>query len=85
MRRHVIRPTREHVAFMDDMKAVLANHVHLSAKEMLALASQFVGNLTALQDQRTMTSETVMAIVASNIEIGNQAAIDGVMQSEGSA
>lgn len=80
-----MEPTPELVAAMDDMKGVLAKHQHLSAMQMLALASQFVGNLIALQDQRKVTPAMAMEMVAKNIEIGNQVAVEGVMGSRGTA
>lgn len=80
-----LRPTPDLIAAMDDMKAVIGRHEHLSASAMLAVASQFVGNLIALQDQTKVTPKMAMELVARNIEIGNAAAIEGVMNSEGSA
>lgn len=78
------QPTPELVAFMNDLKAALGKHTNLSAMQMLAVASQFVGNLIALQDQRKVTPAMAMECVARNIEIGNPAAIEGVMNTEGS-
>lgn len=69
-------PTAEHNAFMADAKALLGKYEHLDAVQLLALASQLVGNIVALQDQTKMTVDTVMAVVASNIEEGNAVAID---------
>jgi hypothetical protein len=48
---------------------------------MLAVASAVVGQLVALQDQRTMTPSMAMEIVASNIERANQDVIDGLRNS----
>ena len=79
-------PTPKHVAFMGDMKAVFKKRGDdQTAMEMLALASQLVGNLVALQDQRTVTPAMAMQVVASNIEVGNQTVIDGLLDSKGSA
>ena len=80
-----VQPTSEHVAFMDDLKAALGRHTSLTGMEMLAIASQFVGNLIALQDQRAVTADTVMDMVAKNIEIGNHAVIANLDQPEGRA
>lgn len=71
----------EHVAFMEDLKAALAKHTNLSGVEMLAVASQFVGNLVALQDQTRYSASRVMEIVANNIEIGNAVAIEAALGS----
>lgn len=78
-------PTPELIAAMDDMKAVLAKHSHLSGLQMLAIASQLVGNLIALQDQTRVTSSMAMLLVSRNIEIGNLEAIAGVLDTRGQA
>lgn len=61
---------------MVDLKAALAMHGHLTPPVMLALASQLVGNLIALQDQTRYTGEAVMEIVVQNVQLGNSAVID---------
>lgn len=71
-----IKPTREQIAFRDDMLAALRRHQHLRPDEMLAVASHFVGQLVAMQDQRKLTPAMAMQIVASNIEAGNQGVIE---------
>lgn len=76
----------EHTVFRNDLVAVLKKHGDtLTAPEMLALASHLVGQLVALQDQRTVTPEMAMKLVADNIEQGNQEAIDGLLDTKGSA
>lgn len=67
-----IKPTAAMTAFRDDMVAQLRKHSHLRPDEMLAVASYFVGQLVAMQDQRKFTPDMAMQIVASNIEAGNQ-------------
>lgn len=79
------QPTPELIAAMDDMKAVIGRHQHLSAQHLLAVASQFVGNLIALQDQTKMTPAMAMDLVARNIEIGNQTVVSELGKSEGRA
>ena len=73
-----VTPSPAMVAYIGDLKAVLGRHVHLTAEEMLAGAAQFVGNLTAMQDQRRVTSAMVMEVVAANIEEGNQVAVSAL-------
>lgn len=81
-----IKPQPHHAAFRDDMVAVLRNHGDtLSAPEMLALAAHLVGQLIALQDQRTMDPDRAMAIVAMNIEQGNKEVIEGLFDTKGAA
>ena len=77
------QPAPEHKAFRDGLIALLREHEYLSAPEMLAIASHFVGQLIALQDQRKVTPDMAMKLVARNIEIGNASAIDGLMTPHG--
>lgn len=73
MRVSVRKPTVAHNRFRDDAVALLDKHgAHLDAKDMLAIAAHLVGQLIAMQDQRTMTREVAMEIVIQNIEQGNK-------------
>ncbi len=56
----------------------------LSAPDMLAIAAYTVGQLIALQDQRTMTPEAAMAVVTQNVEAGNRHVIEGLAAGAGS-
>jgi hypothetical protein len=47
----------------------------LGPEGMLAVASVLVGQLVALQDQRSMTAAMAMQLVAQNIEVGNREAV----------
>ena len=80
-----VEPTPQMLAFVNDLKATFARHPHLSAEEMLAGASQIVGTLVALQDQRSMTPDMAMQIVGTNIEEGNQMAMREVASASGSS
>lgn len=76
----------EHEAFYQDLAALLKKHAgHLSALEMLAVASNAVGKIVAMQDQRKYTPEAIMDIVAKNIEYGNQHAISELLNASGGA
>lgn len=67
-----VEPTALHHAFRDELVELLRKHTsELDAKEVLAIAAHTVGQIIAMQDQRTMTIEIAMEIVARNIEIGN--------------
>ena len=81
MKTHAPKP--EHEEFMDNLKAQMPPG--MPAQEILAIVSQFVGQLVALQDQRQMTPDQAMQLVGQNIEIGNQAAIMTLMDTEGEA
>lgn len=68
-----VSPSEHHQALMAAMKDTLKTHgMELSPLEWLAIASQFVGILTAIQDQRKFTSDEIMEIVGANIEQGNR-------------
>lgn len=69
-------PTADHQAMRNELIAVMRKYGgKLRSDEVLALAAYTVGQLIALQDQRTMTPAMAMELVASNIEAGNQQAM----------
>lgn len=72
-------PTKDEIDLMGDLRLALRKHPNLPAERMLVIAAQFVGNLTAMQDQRRYTPAAVMEMVAMNIEEGNKAAIEHLM------
>ena len=79
-------PTPQQLALRDDFLAVMRKHgSELRAEDILAIASYTVGQLIALQDQRTMTPAMALEIVASNIEAGNQHAQAEVKSAAGVA
>jgi hypothetical protein len=55
----------------------------LGAQGMLAVAAALVGQLIALQDQRSMTRAMAMEIVARNIESANQGVLDSLRNAPG--
>jgi hypothetical protein len=68
------QPTPQQLAFRNAL---------LETFRKLAVASHFVGQLIALQDQRRFTSATVMELVTRNVEQGNQDAINSLMNTGG--
>jgi len=69
-------PTFDHVAFRDDLLAVLKRHSgHLDAADMMALAAYTTGQILAMQDARKWTSELAMGVIIKNLEEGNSQAI----------
>lgn len=77
-------PKAEHLAFRKALEAAIAQHGRtLKAEELLAIASHLVGQLVALQDQRTMTPEMAMDLIAANIQAGNDSAIDQLLTQTG--
>lgn len=86
MRSQTIATNPEHEAFYQDLCATMKRHgANLSAPELLAVASNLVGKLIAMQDQRTMTRERALEIVSKNLEAGNAQALAEVMASKGTA
>lgn len=79
-------PTADHIKVRNAMLAAIRKEAeHMDALEILAIASYTVGQLVALQDQRTVTPAMAMEIVASNIEAGNLHVIEGLLDTGGSA
>ena len=74
---HKAKPEHE-VAYQDLCKLVSKHANHVSALELLAIASNMVGKMLALQDQRTVTPEMAMELIAKNIEYGNHQATEEV-------
>lgn len=74
----------EHKVAFADVVALMNKHADkITALELLAIAANAVGKMVALQDQRTVTPEQAMKLVADNIEMGNQEAIAALLRSEG--
>jgi hypothetical protein len=73
MNERLVAPSPEALAFRNEALELLRRHGGaLPADHMLALAADLVGQIIAMQDQRTMTPERALAIVTANIEKGNQ-------------
>jgi hypothetical protein len=75
-----------HQTFKRDLDKLLKKHIgRLSAQDLLAVASQVVGMIVALQDQRTMTPDMAIAIVIENIQVGNTSVVMNLNKTKGSA
>lgn len=77
--------TPEHEEAMADLRAILKKFEHLGPLDLLALASQMVGQLVAFQDQLVITPEMAMEVVGANIQAGNQAALETIINTQGEA
>lgn len=75
MANRLYKAAPEHEVFYQDLVALMRKYEHLSPQVMLAIAANMVGKMLALQDQRTLTPEAALKVVADNIEEGNQQAI----------
>jgi hypothetical protein len=68
------------------LAAMRAEGDDLSAEEVLALTAHVIGQLVALQDQRTMSPARAMAIISRNIVQGNAEVVEGLLgKTEGTA
>lgn len=68
---------KEHEVAYADLLALIRKHADkITAEELLAIAANMLGKLIAYQDQRTMTHERAIKTILSNIERGNQQAIN---------
>lgn len=86
MKTRAFPPTAAHRAFREDVIKLLDKHCGgLPAVDMLALSAHLVGQMVALQDQRTITPDMAMEIVSANIEAGNAEVIASLRKTKGSA
>lgn len=82
----VMRPNSADIEYRNEALALIKKHLTPdTADRFLALASQMVGQILALQDQRKMTRDMALQIVMDNIELGNSGVINSLMQSKGKA
>ncbi|TPN57155.1 hypothetical protein [Mesorhizobium sp. B1-1-7] len=65
------------------IEAVRQTASDMPADQILAVACVFVGQLTAVQDQRRFTSDMIMDLVSENIQSGNQRVIAGLLDAKG--
>lgn len=69
----------EHEIVYQDLVKLLRRHAHkVSAQEVLAIGANMLGKIIALQDQRVMSREDALRIVADNIEFGNSQVLDAL-------
>jgi hypothetical protein len=86
MGRGEVKANAQHNIYLTALKQCLGEPADkLPLEEILAVTSQFVGNLTAMMDQRQYDSSRVMKLVAGNIKIGNDAAVQQLLNAEGTA
>lgn len=76
-----MQPNAEDQAFLTALKEQMPKD--MPVQRILAITSQFVGQLVALQDQRKITVDMAMQIVQENIVIGNQAMLLTLGEPEG--
>ncbi len=81
---HLAKPEHE-VAYQDLCQLVNRHASKLTSLELLAVASNMLGKLVAMQDQRAISPAMAMEIVALNLEHGNKQVLDQFAQSKGTS
>jgi hypothetical protein len=66
-------------ARMAMLKVLEGYRDRLTPPEQLAILSYTIGQMIALQDQRSMTGEQAMMLVSQNITQGNEDAIEFIL------
>lgn len=80
----IITPKSEHEVAYQDLNKLISKHADkISALELFAIASNMLGKLAALQDQRTVNQQIIINILMKNFEIGNRQAIDQLLNVKG--
>lgn len=85
MKANVEAKPEHEIAYQDLCQFVNRHADKVSALELLAIASNMLGKLVALQDQRKVTPAQAMKVVAHNIELGNRQVLDELMKTKGGA
>lgn len=84
MNTKTVAPNPQQLAFRGALEAAIAQHgATLDAVELLAVTSHLVGQLIALQDQRSYTPAMVLQLVQDNIEQGNAEAVNSLLTGVG--
>jgi hypothetical protein len=83
----IVADPKYEVAYQGLMDLLKKHADEMTALEMLAVAANMVGKLIAMQDQRKVSSDMAMDVVARNLEIGNRQALASLRerQTAGSA
>ena len=80
-----IKPQKLHKNIRKDILAIVHKHTPEggTAEIVLAIASQVVGQLLAMQDQRKYTVNQIAELIQTNIEAGNQQFVADLMRADG--
>ena len=80
-----IASTPEHEALNTELFDVILRHRHIPAEELLAIASNIVGKLIAMQDQHKYTTDQIIRLVEENMALGNASIMATLQNTKGSA
>ena len=79
-----IHPKPVHALFKKDLAKFLETYDDkLSSEEMLAVTSQVVGMMVAMQDQTKSSVAKLMEIVSLNMQQGNAIAVAEILKDQG--
>lgn len=81
---YLAKPEHE-IVYQDVVSLVQRYAGKLKPIEVLAVASNMVGKLIAMQDQFAVSPEQAMQVVSRNIQVGNSQVIEQIAKSRGSA
>lgn len=81
----VEKPRKMHKDLRKDLRLLIHKHMPqgATAELVLAIASQIVGQLLAMQDQRKHTAAQMIELIQANIETGNQQFVAELMKADG--
>lgn len=79
------RAKPEHEIAYQDICSLMKRHTNIPPMEMLAVAANMLGKMIAMQDQRSVTPEMAMEVVAKNIESGNMQVLEQLSKTQGVA
>lgn len=80
----LVATTDKHEGFRQELIDVFRRRQDtVPSDQMLAIASHFVGQLIALQDQRKVTPQEAMQIVTENLAEGNRSIVQQLLDKTG--
>lgn len=80
---HVVNPSAADKLLRDDILALVRRHLIPNTPErILAVSSQVVGQVLALQNPMTLGKDAAIAVIMANIEKGNQDFISQMVQAD---
>jgi hypothetical protein len=78
-----VQPTAAHQAFYDAVLAAAKTHLPNEPLTVLAILSQIVGRVVAMQDQTKVSPALAMEVVSVNLEAGNRQMLDSLGKTDG--
>lgn len=80
---HVINPSAADKLLREEILALVRRHlIPNTAERILAVSSQVVGQVLALQNPVTLGKDAAIAVIMANIEKGNQDYVTQLVQAD---